>query len=175
MIAGVYGVGKSTICNKLSLELNLKFFSASELIKLEKGSVTWSENKKTDQIDSNQEYLVNAVNKLSGDDFLLDGHFCLLDTEGNINKLNFNIINSLNLGAILLIKESAEIICNRLLIRDKKTWDKIIVSELLQVEEEQASNFARENNLPFKSIYSSDYLAIKNFVSNFYRKGSVNE
>ncbi len=175
MIAGVYGAGKSTICKRLSLELNLKFFSASELIKSERGSVTWCENKKTDKIESNQQYLVNAVNKLKRVDFLLDGHFCLLDGEGNIIKLNFNVINKLNLGAILLLKENAEVICKRLLTRDNKFWDEITLSELLHVEEEQASKFAIENNIPFESFYSSDYCEIKGFISSLYKEGTVNE
>ncbi|WP_418889474.1 AAA family ATPase [Pectobacterium brasiliense] len=44
MVAGVYGVGKSTVSNKLSKDFNIKFYSASDLIKAEKGYSNWDKD-----------------------------------------------------------------------------------------------------------------------------------
>ncbi|OBU10765.1 ATP-binding protein [Morganella psychrotolerans] len=172
MIAGVYGVGKSTICNKLSNDLKIKFFSASELIKSEKGFITWDKYKKTDQISSNQDFLVNAINRMSGIDFLLDGHFCLLDKEGNIKKIEFDVIDKLNIGAVLLLKESTDVICNRLMDRDKISWDESLIIQMQEIEEKQAFKFTTEYNLPFKSFYVSDYEVIKKIHTKLIQSGN---
>ncbi|PLV53274.1 ATP-binding protein [Erwinia sp. B116] len=171
MVAGVYGVGKSTVCNKLSKDLMIDFFSASELIRSEKGSITWGKDKKTDEISSNQHYLINAISRMLDDDFLLDGHFCLLDKEGLVKRIEFDIIRELNIGAVLFLQENPEIICKRLMDRDKIYWDEEVIEKMQKVEGEQALMFTEKYNLPFNSAYVTDYEEIKKFIKISYKSG----
>lgn len=169
MVAGVYGVGKSTVSNKLSEDFNIKFHSASDLIKAEKGYSTWDKDKKTGQVKNNQEYLIKAINKMSGEDFLLDGHFCLINKKGNIENIDFFTIKKLHIDAVLLLKENPGIISRRLFDRDKVLWDESVISKMQENEESQAKLFTHENNIPFSSMYVNNYNAIKKFITkSFY-------
>lgn len=61
-VAGVYGVGKTTICDRLSLEMGLPHYSASDLITKRIGE-KYGENKVVSNVDNNQINLINAVKK----------------------------------------------------------------------------------------------------------------
>jgi len=175
MVAGVYGVGKSTICSKLSDDLKLNFYSASELIKNEKGFSTWDKNKKTGEIKKNQDYLYNAINKKESENFLLDGHFCLRNKNDKIEMIDFKSIQNLGIKAVLLLKENPEIICNRLMNRDDVLWSKDFISELQNTEEIQAINYTKENIIPFSSNFVNEYDAIKNFVAKSFHLRTSDE
>ena len=84
-ISGVHGVGKSYFCKLVKDSIGIASYSASKLIadKKQKG---FSKDKLIPDIDENQQYLLQAIDelRLSGKDFILDGHFCLLNAEGDI-------------------------------------------------------------------------------------------
>jgi len=164
MVAGVYGVGKSTICSKLSDDLKLNFYSASELIKNEQGFSTWDKNKKTGKIKKNQDYLFNAINKKANENFMLDGHFCLRNKNDKIEIIDFKSIQRLGIKAVLLLKEEPEIICNRLMNRDDVLWSRDFIADLQNTEEEQAISYTKENIIPFSSNFVNEYDAIKDFL-----------
>ena len=52
-VAGVYGVGKSTMCSSLSERLNIDFCSAGDLIS-ECNKETYGSNKKVKDKDNNK-------------------------------------------------------------------------------------------------------------------------
>ncbi|QHQ19925.1 AAA family ATPase [Pectobacterium brasiliense] len=168
MVAGVYGVGKSTICSKLSNDLKLNFYSASELIKAEQGFSTWDKNKQTGGITKNQDYLYNAINKKANENFMLDGHFCLRNKSETIEIINFKSIKNLGIKAVLLLKEDPDIICDRLMNRDGITWSKDFIFNMQKTEEEQAINYTKENSIPFSSRFVNEYNAIKDFVEKSF-------
>lgn len=168
LIAGVYGVGKSTVCRKLSDEMQLNFYSASELIKKEKGSSSWDKSKKTDQIGDNQEFLITAINKIAYKDFLLDGHFCVINKQGHIENIDLSSIKRISIGAVLLLKEEPEIIALRLLNRDEIAWEKNLISEMQENEIRQAKIFANENSIPFSTVDARNYSDIKKNIITFF-------
>ena len=131
-IGGIHGVGKSLFCSKLSERFGLAHFTASSLIAEHKQTVFMPE-KRTSNIDENQQCLVVAVNeqKAKGNEFLLDGHFCLLDQSGSIVRVPLEIFELLSPVAILLLTESpAEIV--------KRRWERDhTVSSLTQITEFQ--------------------------------------
>lgn len=59
-VAGVYGVGKSTLCNKLSSVTGIPAFSAGDLISDINGE-TYEKNKVVKDAKSNQDILISAV------------------------------------------------------------------------------------------------------------------
>lgn len=168
MIAGVYGVGKSTVCRKLSDEMQLNFYSASELIKKEKGSSSWDKSKKTDQIGNNQKYLMAAIKKIACEDFLLDGHFCVINKKGFIENINLSTIKKIGIGAVLLLKEDPDIIALRLLSRDEVVWEKNLIAEMQENEIRQAKKFANENLIPYAIVDTKNYSGIKNHIMTFF-------
>ena len=83
-ISGVYGVGKSTLCSKLSSMTGIPAFSAGDLISEINGEV-YGRNKVVKDAKSNQDILISAVDtKLKEySRFLLAGHFCIVDRYNN--------------------------------------------------------------------------------------------
>lgn len=118
-ISGVHGVGKTYFCNEVRERLGIDSFSASSLIssKKQKG---FPANKLIPDIDINQQYLLAAIEDLrsAGNEFILDGHFCLLNGEGTITRIGFDTFLSLKPDAIILLTESPEIIAKRRKERD---------------------------------------------------------
>lgn len=83
-ISGVHGVGKSYFCDMVKAATGIESYSASTLITQKKHS-GFAKDKLIPDIDDNQQYLLQAVNELkgSGQNFILDGHFCLLNATGD--------------------------------------------------------------------------------------------
>ncbi len=87
-ISGVHGVGKSYFCDMVKTETGIESYSASTLI-TQKEHSGFSKDKLIPDIDDNQQYLLQAVSELrdSGENFILDGHFCLLNASGEITRI----------------------------------------------------------------------------------------
>ena len=118
-ISGVHGVGKSYFCKELRKQCEINYFSASELIELGK-KVFFSKDKKVSNIDDNQKYLISAVDELrkQNKEFVLDGHFCLLNQHGEITKITENVFYELQPDLVVLLTEKSQIIHDRRLERD---------------------------------------------------------
>ena len=63
-VAGVYGVGKSTLCEKLSKELSIPFYSASDLISKVNGE-SYGTNKVVKDKSQNQDILADVIHQIS--------------------------------------------------------------------------------------------------------------
>lgn len=139
-IGGIHGVGKSTICRQICDELKLEYLSASELIKW--GDINEDvQNKKVKNIPVTQDRLIiGLTNSIQKDKhYLLDGHYCLLNSENQIVNIpldTFKLINPISLNIIL--GDIVEI-KNRLRKRDARPYDE----ELLNRMQESELNYAR--------------------------------
>lgn len=118
-VSGVHGVGKSYFCNMVKKAIGIETYSASTLIELEKHS-GFAKNKLIPDIDDNQQYLLRAVNELktAGCNFILDGHFCLLNASGEITRIPNDTFTSLAPESIILLMEKSEVIAARRKARD---------------------------------------------------------
>lgn len=133
-IAGIHGVGKSTFCNQLSNELNIKHYSASELIKLVLKRNA-DEKKKVGDIEGNQDILLYAIKSLVKESsIILDGHFCLINKTGSIDHIPLKTFQSLKLQSVLLLHDEVESIVHRLESRDSLKYDKELFNELAEKE-----------------------------------------
>lgn len=99
-------------------QLGIVPYSASQMI-AEKRSRGFSADKIVEDIDENQLFLLKAIEELreKGDEFILDGHFCLLDGEGCISRVLMNA-SSLKPDSIVLLMEQPSVIATRRLQRD---------------------------------------------------------
>lgn len=134
-IAGVHGVGKTTLCNDLADKFNIKHFSASDLIRTEKEE-EHLRNKQVENIDINQDYLIIAINKYfnSATWYLLDGHFYLLNKDNEITQIPYSIYEGIAPSAILVLVDKAENIYARLKSRDSIRYDLALLRSFQEQE-----------------------------------------
>ena len=141
-VSGIHGVGKTFFCNQVKEQLGIDTYSASKLI-AEKRSRGFSADKIVEDIDENQLFLLKAIDELreKGDEFILDGHFCLLDGKGCISRVPMNTYTSLKPDSIVLLMEQSSVIATRRLQRDG-----------VIVKEADIESFQREENIYAEEI-----------------------
>ncbi len=157
-VAGVHGVGKGTICQKISSYFSLPHYSASSLIKSVKNAEV-DKNKIVIDADKNQDYLLTALEQLEVDfDYILvDGHFCLQGDSGVI-EIPLETFQGMDIAAILLLTDSPAEIYNRLYARDNSSLEEAVIQSLQDAEKTRASYVANTLRLPFfeGNIYDVD-------------------
>ncbi|MFE4710850.1 ATP-binding protein [Paenibacillus sp. NPDC056722] len=155
-VAGIHGVGKTYLCNSLTKELDVPHFSASKLISKQR-DYEFSISKRVQQIKENQDFLISAIHNYTQDfpTILLDGHFCLLNEEGNIERLPEETFEKLNPVCFLLIVDNASTIASRLKERDGIDYDVGFLDCFQNSETEYAKEIAEKNSVPLV-IHSID-------------------
>nr|WP_280640144.1 ATP-binding protein [Pseudomonas viridiflava] len=168
-VAGVYGVGKTTVCEMLARELDCKAASASALIRQRQGGLTWNKHKHTHGIVQNQQYLIEALNEVRAhnQNLVLDGHFALLNGEGSVTKIEKNVFYHLHLDAIILIEGDIKEIAFRLSARDSIPWNYSTISTLMAAERENALEFHEASGIPLKIFDSSETQDILHYLTAF--------
>nr|WP_298655519.1 ATP-binding protein [uncultured Flavobacterium sp.] len=122
-IGGIHGVGKGTICKKIASKTDLIHITASEILKWDE--ISSSDNKLVNNISSTQERLINGLKSLIKNDkrYLLDGHFCLLNSNGIPCKIDEDTFDSINPKIISIVIDDIGKIVDRLEKRDNKKYD----------------------------------------------------
>lgn len=157
-ISGVHGVGKSYFCNILKERFGIASYSASSLIE-ERKKAGFSADKLVSDIDENQFYLLDAVNELkaTGDEFLLDGHFCLLNQSGAFTRISLDTFTTLSPDAIVLLTEDPSVIAKRRQNRDGVEHFTAEIKAFQDEEIKYAQEVAVFLHIPLKiSIGSND-------------------
>ncbi|MGU1385698.1 ATP-binding protein [Pseudomonas aeruginosa] len=168
-IAGVYGVGKSSLCAKLSRQLGVPWFTASDIIKQERGAASWGRQKLTSEIERNQASLISGVRKLSlaHERIILDGHFALLNQDRSINLVSMETFVGLNVEIAVLLEDDSERIARRLFERDKESWDLRLLNRLGLAERKRAEEFSRECNVPLGIFNYNSAAEVSRFLRSF--------
>ena len=148
-IAGAYGVGKSTLGNKISNSLNIPFYSAGDLIS-EINKETYGANKAVRDKHDNQNILINAVeSKLSNEpSIILAGHFCIFNKDNEVEHIPEFVFQQIYLSQIVLLEAETEIICENLRKRDDKEYSKELINKLIKLEHDSAEKIANKLNIP---------------------------
>ncbi len=120
-IGGVHGVGKTFLCDTVCEELDIDYYSASDLIKKAK-NVKFPRNKHIKGIGENQNALIVAIDEYINSETvcLLDGHFCLLDSQGKVIEVPMSTFSSLPLIAIIVLADEPSSIYARIKARDRE-------------------------------------------------------
>ena len=118
-VSGVHGVGTSYFCKLVKDSVGIETYSASALISAKKRS-GFAKDKPIPDIDENQQFLLWAVDELRTlyQNFILDGHFCLLNASGEVQRVPYDTFAMLKPDAIVLLTENPEIIASRRKRRD---------------------------------------------------------
>lgn len=149
-ISGIHGVGKTYFCSKIKEELDIESYSASQLI-AQKRSHEFFKNKLVDNIDVNQHLLLEALKDLRHNkkEFILDGHFCLLNSDGEIARIPNKTFYELNPDLVVLLTEKPEIIADRRHKRDGISQEINKIQEFQNEEKTYAAEISQILNIPF--------------------------
>ena len=148
-IAGAYGVGKSTLCSKLSATLGIPSFSAGDLISDVNGEI-YGQNKVVKDKTENQNILIAAVkNRLNTHPtFLLAGHFCIFNKNDEVEVLPEFVYKELPISKILLLESDGDTIIRNIKSRDNKSYSITSIENLIETERNQAVKFSHQLDIP---------------------------
>ena len=145
-VSGIHGAGKTYFCNIIKEKLGIKNYSASQLI-AERRKKDFSADKHVSDINDNQILLLDAINELrmAGEEFILDGHFCLLNEEGVITRIPMETYTLLKPDTMILLLESPKIIAERRFQRDGIRQDECTINDFQCVEKAYAIEIDRKS------------------------------
>lgn len=157
-VAGVHGVGKTTLCENYAKEHQIIHRSASQLIREAKGLTLASKGKAVKDIAGNQQLLINAVQQYrsSGKTLLLDGHFALLDAEHKPQSLPTKVFSELGIDGVVVIHDSPRRIAARIAKRDEHPIGVNDLTLLQTLEMSRAEKVAQDLCIPFLKVKSLD-------------------
>lgn len=168
-LAGVYGVGKSTIGKKLNDLTNIPFYSASDLISEINGE-TYGANKAVKNKNTNQKILSKAIQKKLNFDttIILAGHFCIFDKECNIDILPISVFKQLTIEKIILLETDSTTIFDNIANRDSKEYSMDSLNSIIAKEKEYAISTANQLNVPLyihhMTFNNSDVSSLMEFI-----------
>lgn len=150
-VSGIHGAGKTYFCNIIKEKLGIKNYSASQLI-AERRKKDFSADKHVSDINDNQILLLDAINELrmAGEEFILDGHFCLLNEEGVITRIPMETYSLLKPDTMILLLEEPKIIVERRFQRDGIQQDECAIIDFQEAEKVYAAEIAERLNIPLE-------------------------
>lgn len=166
-VGGIHAVGKSTFAEYIKQRHpQIEALSCSELLKWED-----PENKQVEDVAANQEKLISRLNELIDVDkpYLLDGHFCLINQQQEIETIESTVIQNINPALIILLREEVSIIHNRLLERDHRDYDIGLLEEMAEIERKTAHQIASQYDIPVYELYSGKYSPINPVIHELMR------
>lgn len=124
LVAGAHGVGKTFLAKPAAARLGLRYATASQLIRDERGHATWTETRQVTQIDENQIALARAVARIldGGEQLLLDGHLVLRGRPNEHHCLPESVFRSLRCRRIIILTAPIDVLLSRLRARGDETW-----------------------------------------------------
>lgn len=148
-VAGCYGVGKSTLLDKLSKKTKIPHFSAGMLIS-ENNEEIYGQNKYVTDKKNNQTILINQIEKKlkKFPQFFLDGHFCIFK-KGNIPVLlPLDDLAKMHFEKIILLEAPPSMLQQNLLHRDKRYYSLQDITALTKEEHRRALIFSDQTRTP---------------------------
>lgn len=148
-ITGAYGVGKTTLCKKLSCMLSVPYFSASELISAQNKEMYGANKTVKDKIE-NQNILKEAIAQKLIDfpTFFLNGHTAIFKRDNTVDLLPAEAFQHFNLVAIILLEAPSGVLLEHLNNRDQISYSKKEISSLIVAEGAQAQGIAEKLRIP---------------------------
>lgn len=149
LVCGVHGVGKTAYCEQLSKQLKIPAYSASQLISM--CMARTDVDKRVMDIGRNQQILLEEVQKLRQvqEDMILDGHLCLFNQSGAIERIPVEIFQTLQVQRIDVIVDQPRRIAKRLQQRDQSVWPVSRISAFQQEEVRYARELSRALHIPY--------------------------
>ncbi|WP_298155229.1 ATP-binding protein [Flavobacterium sp.] len=156
-IGGIHGSGKGTVCTEIASKSKLIHITASEILKW--NEISASENKLVGNITSTQDRLIIGLKNLVEKDkeYLLDGHFCLLNSFGSPCRIDEKTFDLINPKIISIVIDDINEIIKRLEKRDGVKYEANVLNELQEMEIEYSKYLSLKYSVPYIEIRNSDY------------------
>jgi adenylate kinase len=140
-IAGIHGVGKTHLAKPAAERLEIKYATASQLIREERGRASWNTTKLVDEVDQNQSALVAAVRqiKIQSSRLLLDGHFVLRAAPYKHVCLPDAVFRDIDCTSVVLLTCPSQVVLERLVDRGDNSWDEVEVISFAHAEATNAT------------------------------------
>jgi adenylate kinase len=153
-VGGVHGVGKSNLCTAVAPLVRATHVSAGSLIRqtLKRSIVA---DKSVADIPGDQEALLNALAGLEHPIVLLDGHFCLLRSDGGVEDIAPPVFARMRPQVLAVITADPDLIARRLYARDGQWHDKRQIETLQRAELAHAARVAELIRAPLVSCDAS--------------------
>ena len=152
LFSGVHGVGKGFFLKKIIKEIEgYNVYSASALIEKYNPS-TDAGYKKVCNVKDNQEALVKAVKeeKLKNENsFILDGHLCIFDMEGNVVRIPENFFGETQIEVIVLLQDCPKMISDRINTRDGEEISIQSIEKMQYEEQKFAEELWEKYKIPY--------------------------
>lgn len=165
---GIHGVGKGTICKKLAPIIQVEHITASDILK-------WSEivdkdsEKRVQDIDFTQNRLVKNLQQIlqqSTSSYILDGHFCLFNGHGEVEKVSTEVFVKINPRMMALAISPVEVIQNRLHKRDSEKYSLDLLHTMQNSEREHGMELADQLSIPFFEIHDGNTSDLEKYIVN---------
>jgi adenylate kinase len=166
-IGGIHGVGKSTVCRQICDRLDLTHLSASELLKW--GDINEdAENKQVKDIQDTQDRLIVGLRNTiqTGKRYLLDGHYCLLNTNGEIKNIPVDTFQMINPFSLNIILDDVSEIKKRLEERDNKYYDYDLLMRMQDNELQYAKYLSEKLDVPLNVGLQKNFTELLNSLYN---------
>jgi predicted transcriptional regulator/shikimate kinase len=154
-LGGPHGAGKTTIGKALAQELGFFHTSASQLIKIGGGEVR--QDKTVTKLKTNQEILTQGISLLTQNHrrIALDGHFCLISTEGSLSNIELETYRKLGINAIIHLSLGKATLAKRLATRPVALPANLNLDKYLLNSQFRAQEIAKAMNVPLLHVKTS--------------------
>ncbi|MTK06521.1 MAG: AAA family ATPase [Hungatella sp.] len=166
-LSGIHGVGKGYLGKKISESMNVSIYTASDLIR-QYGQQAL-DGKIVPNINRNQDLLISAIHEIipSNEDFILDGHLCLISKNNEISRIPKTTYESLGLKIMIVLMDNPKEIANRLFKRDNKVYDEAFLESFQAEEVRYAKELCNELNIELL-VCEMDVTEIENFITKHF-------
>lgn len=166
-MGGIHGVGKGTLCKELSQNYKFIHLIASEVLKWEQ--LSDKKNKKVRNFSSTQERLLKGLSRIlePGKQYLLDGHFCLLNSNGIPDKIPEETFLKINPNAIIVKTCEVDEINKRLELRDNSKYSYSILKNMQDLEISYAKEIAHLLGIPIFITGEGDNESLQKFIRKY--------
>jgi adenylate kinase len=163
-IGGIHGVGKGSICRKICEETNFIHLVASDLLKW--GEISDGDNKNVKDIETTQDRLILGLKRTieRNKHYLLDGHFCLFNSKGEVERIPKETFVKINPKLIVIVTHSVNKIQERLNKRDGKIYNLELLNKMQTMEVDYANLIASTLNIPSIEIKGDNYQPILKLI-----------
>lgn len=160
-LGGIHGAGKGTLCSKVKEVLDIEHLSASELLRWTEVN-TDPKNKLVADIPSMQDRLILGLHQRVEPNrkYLLDGHFCLFDSQGKLEYVPFDTFSQIDPILISVLTAEPETIIQRLTERDGKAYDIQLIRQMQEEEITYGKWVAGKLNKPFLLMEGEEQVLI---------------
>ncbi|MCK8521478.1 ATP-binding protein [Aquimarina sp. D1M17] len=166
-IGGIHAVGKGMFCKELAQKFNFEHLSASQVLKW--NEISDPKNKKVQNFTTTQDRLLTNLDRIikSNKKYLLDGHFTLLNSNGEPEKIDESTFIGIQPESIILLTCEPKIIFERLKQRDDSIYKLSVLEKMQQMEAEHANYISKKLKIPLYTVIDGNAGSIIEYLKNY--------